>query len=184
MLYYLSYRVYGLNVAHYITFRTAAASLTAFAISLLLGPWLIQRLRAFRWARSARRPATHLRRPAPTMGGLLILAGVLGPTLLWADLSNAFVWIAMLSMAGFGAVGYADDYLKVTDLTTACSPGKVRVADRGQYPSARADAARPPRDRALQHAVDLFPSSRAGFPTSGGGKCRSRCWSSSACRTP
>lgn len=117
MLYYLLYRFYGLNVARYITFRTAVASLTAFAFSLLLGPWLIRRLREFQVGQVVRTdaPATH--RPkagTPTMGGLLILAGVLGPTLLWADLSNTFVWIAMLSMAGFGAIGYLDDYLKVT----------------------------------------------------------------------
>ena len=117
MLYYLLYRVYGLNIARYITFRTAVASLTAFAFSLLLGPWLIRRLREFQVGQVVRTdaPATHLPKAGtPTMGGLLILAGVLGPTLLWADLSNAFVWIAMLSMAGFGAIGYVDDYLKVT----------------------------------------------------------------------
>src|SRR4029077_19767621 len=83
MLYYLFYRFYGVNVAHYITFRTAVASLTAFAISLLLGPWLIRRLRAFQVGQVVRSdgPATHLHKAGtPTMGGLLILAGVLGPT--------------------------------------------------------------------------------------------------------
>jgi len=117
MLYYLFYRVWGLNVARYITFRTAVASLTAFAISLLLGPWLIRRLREFQIGQVVRAdgPAGHKAKAGtPTMGGLLLLAGVLGPTLLWADLSNPFIWIAMLSMAGFGAVGYLDDYLKVT----------------------------------------------------------------------
>ena len=117
MLYYLLYRLYGLNIAHYITFRTAAASLTAFVFSLLLGPWLIRRLRAFQIGQVVRTdgPATHkVKSGTPTMGGLLILAGVLGPTLLWADLSNAFIWIAMLAMAGFGVVGFVDDYVKVT----------------------------------------------------------------------
>ena len=121
MLYHLLYplhtRVPALNVVRYLTFRTAAASLTALGLSLLLGPWLIRRLRAFQVGQIVRSdvPATH--RPkagTPTMGGLLILAAVFVPTLLWADLTNTFVWVAMLSTAGFGAIGFVDDYLKVT----------------------------------------------------------------------
>jgi phospho-N-acetylmuramoyl-pentapeptide-transferase len=107
----------GLNVVRYITFRTAAASLTALALSLLLGPWLISRLRAFQIGQVVRQdgPASHKPKAGtPTMGGLLILTAVFVPTLLWADLTNAYIWIAVVSTACFGAVGFVDDYLKVT----------------------------------------------------------------------
>jgi phospho-N-acetylmuramoyl-pentapeptide-transferase len=106
-----------LNVTRYITFRTAAASLTALALSLLLGPWMIRKLREFQVGQIVRHegPQTHRTKAGtPTMGGLLILASALIPTLLWADLSNPYIWIAVLATAGFGAVGFADDYLKIT----------------------------------------------------------------------
>jgi phospho-N-acetylmuramoyl-pentapeptide-transferase len=105
-----------LNVIGYITFRTAAASLTALAISLLLGPWLIRKLHAFQIGQVIRQegPTTH--RPkagTPTMGGLLILTGALVPTLLWADLTNLYVWVAVGATVAFAAIGFADDYLKI-----------------------------------------------------------------------
>lgn len=106
-----------LNVVRYITFRTAAASITALALSLLLGPWMIRRLREFQIGQIIRQegPQSHRAKAGtPTMGGLLILTAVLVPTLLWADLSNAYVWIAVCATLGFGLVGFADDYLKVT----------------------------------------------------------------------
>jgi phospho-N-acetylmuramoyl-pentapeptide-transferase len=106
-----------LNVVRYITFRTAAASLTALAMSLLLGPWLIRKLRDFQIGQVIRQegPQTHRTKAGtPTMGGLLILGSAIVPTLLWADLANPYIWIAVLSTAGFGAVGFADDYLKIT----------------------------------------------------------------------
>ncbi len=105
-----------LNVTRYITFRTAAASLTALAISLLLGPWMIAKLRAFQIGQVIRQegPQSHRAKAGtPTMGGLLILAAAIGPTLLWADLSNLYVWTAVLATCAFGAVGFADDYLKI-----------------------------------------------------------------------
>ncbi len=121
MLYHLLFPLHTefsvLNVTRYITFRTAAASLTALAISLLLGPWLIRRLREFQIGQVIRQegPQTHRTKAGtPTMGGLLILAASLVPTLLWADLTNVYIWIAVLSTAGFGAIGFADDYLKIT----------------------------------------------------------------------
>jgi phospho-N-acetylmuramoyl-pentapeptide-transferase len=110
-------QVPGLGVIVYILFRTAMASLTALAIGLLLGPWLIRRLRAFQIGQVVRSdgPATHKPKAGtPTMGGLLILAAVLSATLLWADLGNSNIWIAVLSMAAFGAIGFVDDYMKVT----------------------------------------------------------------------
>src|SRR5918993_2930148 len=105
-----------LNVIQYITFRTAAASLTALVISLLLGPWFIRKLREFQIGQVIRHegPASHAPKAGtPTMGGLLILTAAIVPTLLWADLLNAYIWIAVLSTAGFGAVGFTDDYLKI-----------------------------------------------------------------------
>ena len=105
-----------LNVTRYITFRTAAASLTALAISLLLGPWMIAKLRDFQIGQVIRQegPQSHQAKAGtPTMGGLLILAAAVVPTLLWADLSNLYVWIAVLATCAFGAVGFADDYLKI-----------------------------------------------------------------------
>ena len=105
-----------LNVTRYITFRTAAASLTALAISLLLGPWMIRKLRDFQIGQVIRQegPQSHRAKAGtPTMGGLLILTSALIPTLLWADLTNPYVWIAVLATAGFGAVGFTDDYLKI-----------------------------------------------------------------------
>jgi phospho-N-acetylmuramoyl-pentapeptide-transferase len=110
-----------LNVVRYITFRTAAASLTALMLSLLLGPWFIRRLRAFQVGQVVRQdgPATHKAKAGtPTMGGVLILTAVFVPTLLWADLTNAFVWIAIIATAAFGAIGFVDDYLKVTRHTS------------------------------------------------------------------
>jgi phospho-N-acetylmuramoyl-pentapeptide-transferase len=119
MLYYLhnlSPYVQVMNVTRYITFRTAAASLTALAISLFLGPLFIRKVREFQIGQVIRQegPATHRKKAGtPTMGGLLIMASVLIPTLLWADLTNPFVWSAMLTMSAFGAIGFADDYLKI-----------------------------------------------------------------------
>src|SRR5262245_5273384 len=106
----------GLNVVQYITFRTAAASLSALAISLLLGPWLIRKLREFQIGQVIRQegPTTHRHKAGtPTMGGLLILTAALGPTLLWARLTNVYVWIAVVTTAAFGAIGFLDDYLKI-----------------------------------------------------------------------
>mgnify|MGYP003483041093 CR=1 FL=1 len=105
-----------LNVTRYITFRTAVASMTALAIGLLLGPWMIRKLREFQIGQIIRHegPATHRTKAGtPTMGGLLILTSTLVPTLLWADLRNPFIWIAVLATAAFGAIGFADDYLKI-----------------------------------------------------------------------
>ena len=121
MLYYLlpdlAPLVGVLNVTRYITVRTAAASLTALAISLLLGPWMIAKLRAFQVGQVIRKegPKSHRAKAGtPTMGGLLILAAAIGPTLLWADLTNFYIWIAVLATCAFGAVGFADDYLKIS----------------------------------------------------------------------
>ena len=101
-----------LNVVQYITFRTAAAGLTAFAISLLMGPWMIRTLRGFQIGQVVRDdgPSTHRSKSGtPPMGGLLILTAAVVPTVMWGDLTNAYVWIAMLSTLAFGLVGFLDD---------------------------------------------------------------------------
>ncbi|MCC7416495.1 MAG: phospho-N-acetylmuramoyl-pentapeptide-transferase [Acidobacteria bacterium] len=120
MLYQLLFSFRGelsvLNVTRYITIRTAAASLSALVISLVLGPWLIRRLREFQIGQVVRQDGPQTHRPkagTPTMGGLLILAAAIVPTLLWADLTNAYVWIAVLTTLAFGGIGFLDDYLKI-----------------------------------------------------------------------
>jgi phospho-N-acetylmuramoyl-pentapeptide-transferase len=106
-----------LNVTRYITFRTAAASVTALAIGLVCGPWFIRRLRDFQVGQIIRQegPESHRAKAGtPTMGGLLILTAALVPTLLWADLTNPDIWVAVAATALCGAVGFLDDYLKIT----------------------------------------------------------------------
>ena len=121
MLYWLLFpfanRIPALNVFRYITFRTAMAAVTALVISLVLGPVTIRMLKRFQIAQSIRAegPKTHLAKAGtPTMGGILILFAVVVATVLWMDLPNRFVWIALGTLAGVGAVGFADDFVKVT----------------------------------------------------------------------
>ena len=124
MLYHLLYPLHNqigvLNVTGYITFRTAAASLSALLISLLLGPFVIRKLREFQIGQVIRQegPATHRAKAGtPTMGGLLILTAAVVPTLLWADLRNPFVWTAVAATIAFAAIGFVDDYLKIVRRT-------------------------------------------------------------------
>src|SRR5436853_2975400 len=105
------------RIFRYLTFRTAFASLTALFTALIIGPLVINRLRDFQIGQFIREegPKAHQKKAGtPTMGGLLIALSVLIPTLLWADLSNRFVWIAVLATSAFAAIGFADDYTKVT----------------------------------------------------------------------
>jgi phospho-N-acetylmuramoyl-pentapeptide-transferase len=105
-----------LRIFRYLTFRTVFASLTALLIGLLIGPFVIERLREFQIGQYVRDdgPQSHLKKGGtPTMGGVLIAISILVPTLLWADLSNPYVWIVVLSTLAFGAIGFADDYIKV-----------------------------------------------------------------------
>ena len=120
MLYHLLYPLHTevslFNVTQYITFRTAAASITAFLFSLLLGPWVIRLLRSLQVGQVVRNdgPETHgTKAGTPTMGGLLILGAAIVPTLLWVDLRNSYVWVAVLSTVAFGGIGFLDDYLKI-----------------------------------------------------------------------
>jgi len=116
LLYALRGEIRALNVTRYITFRTAVASLTALFLVLFLGPWMIERLRRLQIGQYIREegPQAHKAKAGtPTMGGVLILVGVLVPTLLWADLTNLKIWIVVFATVAFGAIGFADDYLKV-----------------------------------------------------------------------
>ena len=123
-------QVPGLNVVRYITFRTAVASLTALFLVLVLGPWMIERLRRFQIGQQIREdgPRAHQSKAGtPTMGGLLILTGILVPTLLWADLGNRNTWILVLSTLAFGAIGFADDYLKVVKKRSLGLSGRRKI---------------------------------------------------------
>lgn len=116
LLYPLHEQLGAFNVFRYITFRSAMAILTALTVSLALGPGLIRNLRKFQIGQEIREegPASHrAKQGTPTMGGILVLTAVVLTTLLWADLRNVFVWIAVASILLFGAIGFADDYLKI-----------------------------------------------------------------------
>jgi phospho-N-acetylmuramoyl-pentapeptide-transferase len=121
MLYYLFFyglrpHLNALNVFRYITVRTAVASLTALFTTLLLGPWVIARLRQLQVKQYIREegPKAHQKKSGtPTMGGVLIVASIVFPTLLWADLRNPYVLLAVGATLAFGAIGFIDDYNKV-----------------------------------------------------------------------
>ena len=105
-----------LRVVNYITFRAVMATMTALLIGLLFGPWVIRKLTALKVDQAVRTdgPQSHLAKVGtPTMGGVLILISIFISTVLWADLSNRFVWIVMIVTFGFGLIGWVDDYRKV-----------------------------------------------------------------------
>ena len=121
MLYWLLYQKLFpyfrlFRIFRYLTFRCVFASLTALLIGLLIGPWVIERLREFQIGQYIREegPQTHQKKGGtPTMGGVLICISILVPTLLWSDLSNPYVWLVMLSTLAFAGIGFIDDYTKV-----------------------------------------------------------------------
>jgi phospho-N-acetylmuramoyl-pentapeptide-transferase len=122
MLYYIidhldrAYNIPGFGLIHYITFRAAAAAVTALIIAFWLGPKIIARLKERQIGEAAKleAPKTHLTKAGtPTMGGLIVLASVLVPTLLWANVANAYVLLILFVTISLGAVGFFDDYLKV-----------------------------------------------------------------------
>src|SRR5579872_2038533 len=121
MLYYLLYEklfplVSPFRIFRYNTFRTAFASLTALFLCIVLGPWLIGKLREFQIGQYIREegPKSHQKKAGtPTMGGVLIIISIVIPTLLWADLRFVYVWVAVLALVGYGLIGFIDDYQKV-----------------------------------------------------------------------
>lgn len=112
----------GFNLFNYVSFRTGGAIMTAFALSLMMGPAMIRWLKSLQGAGQPIRtvgPETHYKKAGtPTMGGLLILISVTLSTILWAHPTNPFVWFALLIMVGFGLLGFGDDYLKLTKRNT------------------------------------------------------------------
>jgi phospho-N-acetylmuramoyl-pentapeptide-transferase len=135
MLYWLidlSDKVSLLNVFRYITFRTGGAMITALVFVFLFGPWIIDHLRLKQGKGQPIRsdgPQSHLvtKKGTPTMGGLMILFGIVVSTLLWANPANAYVWVVLGVTLSFGAVGFYDDYLKVTKQTHSGFAGRTRL---------------------------------------------------------
>ena len=126
----------GINVFRYITFRTGGAMVTGALVVFMFGPWIIDHLRLAQGKGQPIRadgPPTHLvtKKGTPTMGGLMILAGLLVATLLWANLRNPYVWIVLGVTLGFGFVGFYDDYLKVTKQSDAGFSARTRLAVEG-----------------------------------------------------
>jgi phospho-N-acetylmuramoyl-pentapeptide-transferase len=135
MLYHLLYPLAtefgGFNVVRYVTFRTAAAALTALFLAFLLGPSLIRGLARLRVGQPIREigPDHHGKAGTPTMGGLLILLSLLVSVLLWSNLGNRLVWIVVAVTLGFGLLGFVDDYRKVTRRDNQAGlPGRVKLA--------------------------------------------------------
>ena len=113
---WLAHDIRGFHVFDYITLRAVLATLTALAISFIVGPSMIRKLTEYKVGQAVRDdgPQTHLiKTGTPTMGGALILVAIAISTLLWADLSNRFVWVVLITTLGFGAIGWVDDYRKV-----------------------------------------------------------------------
>jgi phospho-N-acetylmuramoyl-pentapeptide-transferase len=130
LLYSYSHHLSALNVFRYITFRTFLSFFTAFFVCWLTGPYFISTLKRRHFGQAIRDdgPQTHQKKQGtPTMGGGLILLGVLVPVLLWVDITNALVWAVLLVMFGFGLIGYWDDWLKVSKRNTKGVKGKVRL---------------------------------------------------------
>jgi len=134
MLYHLLYPLHtafsAFNVFRYISFRTIYASLTALLICWLLGPWTIRKLgerQIGQYVRNDGPPAHQTKTGTPTMGGLLILFATVTATLLWADLTNPFVWIVLLVMVSYGAIGFIDDYLMLVKKESRGLPGRIKI---------------------------------------------------------
>lgn len=124
-------QISALNVFRYITFRTGGAIVTAALFVFLFGPWIIDHLRVRQGKGQPIRtdgPQTHFTKAGtPTMGGLMILSGLVVSTVLWANPRNAYVWVVLCVTLGFGFVGFYDDYLKVTKQTHAGFSGRTRL---------------------------------------------------------
>jgi phospho-N-acetylmuramoyl-pentapeptide-transferase len=118
------------RIFRYVTFRTAFASLTALFMGLIIGPAIIRQLREFQIGQYIREegPKGHQKKAGtPTMGGVLIAIAIIIPTLLWADLSNTYVWLAVFSTIAFGAIGFTDDYIKVVKKRNLGLTGRMKL---------------------------------------------------------
>jgi phospho-N-acetylmuramoyl-pentapeptide-transferase len=151
------------NIFRYLTFRTGGAVMTALLVSFILGPRLINWLKSRQGDGQPIRvdgPASHLVTKAgtPTMGGLLILIAITISTLLWADLENRLVWVVLLVTIGFGLIGFADDYMKLTKRNSRGLPGKLKLLAQLviSLAAASAVAAFMPPELATNLAVPFF----------------------------
>ena len=135
MLYWLLYQRLFVHfppfrIFRYVTFRTAFASLTALFMGLIIGPAIIRQLREFQIGQYIREegPKGHQKKAGtPTMGGVLITIAIIVPTILWADLSNTYIWLAVFSTIAFGAIGFADDYIKVVRKRNLGLTGRTKL---------------------------------------------------------
>ena len=119
------------NVFRYITFRTIFASITALVICLFVGPWLIRKLQSLQIGQHIREdgPQSHLsKKGTPTMGGILIIIAVVISTFLWGNLTVNYIWLVLLVTVGYGLIGFADDYRKLTGSSSKGISGKTRLA--------------------------------------------------------
>ncbi len=119
-----------LNVLRYVPFRVIASTITAMLISFFISPWFIRKLQKQQIGQVIREdgPASHLvKSGTPTMGGALILLSVLVPTILWCDPRNVFVWATTAVTAGYGVIGYLDDYLKIKKKNSKGVPGRYKI---------------------------------------------------------
>ena len=124
---YLSTFIGGFGVFQYLTLRTMVSVMTALFISLLVGPWMIARLSSAQIGQQIRDdgPASHFSKAGtPTMGGAMILVIIAVTTLLWGDLNNRYVWLVLIVTLAFGAIGWTDDYLKISKKNTRGLPGR------------------------------------------------------------
>ena len=140
---YLAEFVSAFGVFQYLTFRTLVSTLTALAISLLVGPVMIRKLAHHQIGQPVRTdgPETHLGKAGtPTMGGALILVSIVVATLLWADLGNRYVWIVLGVLVGFGAVGWFDDYLKISKKNSRGLPARWKYLGQSIFGFAAAVA--------------------------------------------
>jgi phospho-N-acetylmuramoyl-pentapeptide-transferase len=139
LLYWLLYEklfpfFHPFRIFRYLTFRTVFASLTALMIALFIGPYVIQKLREFQIGQYIREdgPQSHLKKTGtPTMGGVLICIAILLPTVLWSDPANPLVWIAVFATLAFGAIGFADDYIKVVKRRSLGLTARAKILWQG-----------------------------------------------------
>lgn len=125
-----TFHIGAFRIFRYLTFRTAFASLTALFMGMIVGPAIIRRLRDFQIGQYIREegPKAHQKKAGtPTMGGVLICIAIVIPTILWADLKNVFVWVAIFGALAFGAIGFADDYLKVIHRRNLGLTGRTKL---------------------------------------------------------
>ena len=136
MLYWLLYQVLyhyftPFRIFRYLTFRTAFASLTALFMGMIVGPTIIRKLREFQIGQYIREegPQAHQKKAGtPTMGGILITVSIVVPTLLWADLSNKYIWLVVLATIAYAGIGFADDYLKLIHRRNLGLTGRTKMA--------------------------------------------------------